>query len=120
MEGKSYAQAFPVTTSAKLGKANHFRFVESGHTIRLRFPDDFIPFQFSERLRRNYTVVHKTMGYLYIAGCYLGAPVGLYIQWFEERLGESRNFTIATVADATIWIFATTIASGIARVLRRQ
>ncbi len=68
------------------------------------------PFQFSERLRRKYIVVHKTMGYLYIAGCYLGAPVGLYIQWFEERLGESRNFTIATVADATIWIFATTMA----------
>src|ERR1700748_1336471 len=45
------------------------------------------PFQFSERLRRKYLIVHKTMGYLYIAGCYVGAPLGLYIQWIEEKLG---------------------------------
>jgi len=68
------------------------------------------PFQFSERLRRKYATVHKTMGYLYITGCYLGAPVGAYIQWFQERLGESRNFTVAGVVDAVIWIFATTMA----------
>jgi uncharacterized membrane protein len=68
------------------------------------------PFQFSERLRRKYVTVHKTMGYLYIAGCYIGAPIGLYIQWYVERLGEPRSFTIATVADAVIWMFATTMA----------
>ena len=68
------------------------------------------PFQFSERLRRKYVTVHKTMGYLYIAGCYLGAPIGLYIQWFEERLGEPRSFTVATILDAAFWIFATTMA----------
>jgi len=68
------------------------------------------PFQFSERLRRKYITVHKTMGYFYIAGCYLGAPLGIYIQWFEERLGASRNFTMAAAADAAIWIFATTMA----------
>src|SRR6476661_458920 len=44
------------------------------------------PFQFSERLRRNYIMVHKTLGYLYITGCFLGAPVGAYIQWYQERL----------------------------------
>lgn len=69
------------------------------------------PFQFSERLRRKYIAVHKTCGYLYIAGCYIGAPIGLYIQWIEERLGTfSRSFTIATIADMTIWMFATTMA----------
>ena len=68
------------------------------------------PFQFSERLRRKYALVHKTIGYLYITGCYLGAPVGAYIQWFQERLGESRNFTIAGIADAALWMFATTMA----------
>ena len=53
------------------------------------------PFQFSERLRRKYLTVHKTMGYLYIAGCYVGAPLGLYIQWIEEKLGTfSHSFTI--------------------------
>jgi len=69
------------------------------------------PFQFSERLRRKYVMVHKTFGYLYIAGCYVGAPLGLYIQWMEEKLGNfSHSFTIATVMDAGIWIFATTMA----------
>ena len=69
------------------------------------------PLQFSERLRRKYITVHKTMGYLYITGCYLGAPLGLYIQWFEERLGNyPRSFTIATAVDAAVWILATTMA----------
>ena len=69
------------------------------------------PLQFSERLRRKYITVHKTMGYLYITGCFVGAPLGLYIQWIEERLGTfSRSFTIATAVDAAIWIFATTMA----------
>src|SRR4051812_41079713 len=45
------------------------------------------PFQFSERLRRKHITLHKTFGYLYIAGCYAGAPLGLYIQRFEEKLG---------------------------------
>src|SRR4029077_20677562 len=30
VDGKSYYQAFPVTTSAQLGKANRFTFTESG------------------------------------------------------------------------------------------
>jgi hypothetical protein len=68
------------------------------------------PLQFSERLRRKYLTIHKTMGYLYITGCTLGAPIGVYIQWFQERMGASRGFTMAAAADATIWIFATTMA----------
>ena len=78
------------------------------------------PFQFSERLRRKYLTVHKTFGYLYIIGCYVGAPLGLYIQWFEERLGFSRSFTIATVLDMTIWMFATTMALIMIRTGRMQ
>ncbi len=69
------------------------------------------PFQFSERLRKNHVMVHKTFGYLYIAGCYIGAPLGVYIQWIEEKIGTySHSFTIATVLDAGIWMFATTMA----------
>ena len=79
------------------------------------------PFQFSERLRRKYVMVHKTFGYLYIAGCYIGAPLGLYIQWFEEKLGTySHSFTIATVMDAAIWMFATTMALIMIRTKRMQ
>ena len=68
------------------------------------------PFQFSETLRRNYITVHKTLGYLYITGCFVGAPIGAYIQWFQERLGSPRSFSIAGVVDAVIWIFATAMA----------
>jgi hypothetical protein len=69
------------------------------------------PLQFSERLRRKYITAHKVMGYLYIAGCTFGAPIGIYIQWFEEKAGHgSQSFTMATVLDAGIWIFATAMA----------
>jgi hypothetical protein len=78
------------------------------------------PFQFSERLRRKYVMVHKTFGYLYIAGCYAGAPLGIYIQWFEERLGAARSFTMAAAADATLWIFATSMALWMIRTSRMQ
>jgi uncharacterized membrane protein len=80
------------------------------HVLVAVFPLLLGPFQFSQRLRRKYVLVHKTLGYLYITGCYLGAPMGVYIQWFQERLGESRNFTIAGIADAALWMFATTMA----------
>ena len=79
------------------------------------------PFQFSERLRRKYVTLHKTFGYLYIAGCYIGAPLGIYIQWFEEKLGNfSHSFTIATVMDAAVWVFATTMALVMIRTKRMQ
>ena len=79
------------------------------------------PFQFSERLRRKYVTVHKTFGYLYIAGCYIGAPLGIYIQRFEDKLGTfSHSFTIATAMDAGIWIFATTMALIMIRTKRMQ
>jgi len=88
-----------------------FRMILLPHGLAAAFALLLGPFQFSERLRRKYVTVHKTFGYLYIAGCYLGAPLGLYIQRFEEKLGNySHSFTIATAMDAGIWIFATTMA----------
>ena len=78
------------------------------------------PFQFSERLRRKYLAVHKTFGYLYIAGCFIGAPLGIYIEWFEERLGATRSFTIAAAADAVVWMFATGMALWMIRSRRMQ
>jgi hypothetical protein len=45
--GKNYLQAFPVTTSAQLGKANQLSLVENGKTASLRCPDDYVPFNFS-------------------------------------------------------------------------
>ena len=46
--GNSYLQPFPVTTDAALGKANRFQFTEKGRATALRFPDDFVPFNFSQ------------------------------------------------------------------------
>ena len=45
--GKSYLQAFPVTTDAALGKGNKFQFTEDGRTITLK-ADDFVPLNFSQ------------------------------------------------------------------------
>jgi hypothetical protein len=47
VDGSGYYQAFTVTTTAKLGKANRFHFTDGGHATTLRFPEDFIPFNFS-------------------------------------------------------------------------
>jgi uncharacterized membrane protein len=68
------------------------------------------PLQFSDRLRRRFAGVHRTLGYFYVTGVFVAAPIGAYIEYFEERLGETRSFTIATATDATIWIFATAVA----------
>jgi Peptidase family M28/PDZ domain/PA domain len=46
-DGKNYYQAFPVTTNARLGKSNRFHFTEEGRSVVLRFPEDFLPFNFS-------------------------------------------------------------------------
>ncbi|MGD0777941.1 MAG: M20/M25/M40 family metallo-hydrolase [Candidatus Solibacter sp.] len=46
--GKSYLQAFPVTTDAALGKANRLQFTEGGRATTLHCPGDFVPFNFSE------------------------------------------------------------------------
>jgi uncharacterized membrane protein len=68
------------------------------------------PLQFSDRLRQKYTKAHRVLGRIYVAGVFVGAPIGLYIQHFEERMGDTRSFTIATLLDAGIWTFATGMA----------
>lgn len=62
------------------------------------------PMQFSERLRRRYTKLHRVVGRVYVAGALMAAPLDAFIQYrFDERLGDSRSFTIATVVDASLW-----------------
>jgi uncharacterized membrane protein len=73
------------------------------------------PFQFSERLRRRFTKAHRVMGRFYVAGVLAGAPIGIYIQHFEEvhlSPGDPvlHSLTIATVFDAGVWIFCTLMA----------
>jgi aminopeptidase YwaD len=62
LDGKSYLQAFPVTTNAKLGARNRFEYSEGGKTTRLKFEDDFIPFNFSSSAKVSGTVVFVGYG----------------------------------------------------------
>lgn len=68
------------------------------------------PLQFSDRLRQRYAKAHRIMGRLYVAGVVVGAPLGIYIQHFEETMGGSHSLTIATCFDAGIWLVCTAIA----------
>jgi aminopeptidase YwaD len=62
LDGKSYLQAFPVTTNAKLGDHNRFEYSEGGKTTRLKFEEDFIPFNFSSSAKVTGNVVFAGYG----------------------------------------------------------
>jgi hypothetical protein len=47
---------------------------------------------------------------IYVAGVFVAAPLGVYIQYFEERLGEPRSFSVASGVDAALWMATTGIA----------
>src|SRR5580693_2808836 len=53
LDGKSYLQAFEITTSAKLGKANRFDFVSGekagGVSGSLQISKEYVPINFSSR-----------------------------------------------------------------------
>jgi uncharacterized membrane protein len=68
------------------------------------------PLQFSERLRLRYRKLHRVLGRVYVAGVFVGAPLGVYIQYFEERLGDSRSFTVAAAVDAVLLMGTTAVA----------
>lgn len=70
------------------------------------------PLQFSDRLRKKYTKLHRVLGRIYVGGVLLGAPIGAYIQYrFDELVfGTSRSFTIATIVDAGLLMATTVIA----------
>jgi Predicted membrane protein (DUF2306) len=57
------------------------------------------PMQFSERLRCRFRKLHRVLGRIYVVGVFIAAPLGVYIQYFKERLGESmtRSFAVALV-----------------------
>jgi uncharacterized membrane protein len=81
------------------------------------------PFQFSERLRHRFTKLHRVMGRFYVAGCLIGAPIGIYVQYFEtvhlyNNDPVEFSLTIASVFQAGIWIFCTLMA--LALILQRK
>lgn len=62
----------------------------------------FAPFQFSDRLRQRFTKAHRIMGRAFVVGALFCAPMGAYIQYFEERMGAPRSFTVLAVVDAAM------------------
>jgi uncharacterized membrane protein len=68
------------------------------------------PLQFSDRLRQRFTKLHRVMGRIYIVGALILAPLGAYIQYFQERMGAPRSFTIAAAVDAFLLMTTTGIA----------
>ena len=70
----------------------------------------FAPFQFSDRLRQRFTKAHRVMGRFYVIGALGLAPLGAYIQYFQERMGAPRSFSVLGVVDATMLMSITIIA----------
>ena len=70
----------------------------------------FAPLQFSDRLRKRFTKAHRVMGRLYVAGAILLAPLVAYIQYYQERMGAPRSFTILAIVDAAMLMGVTAIA----------
>jgi uncharacterized membrane protein len=68
------------------------------------------PFQFSERLRKRFTRGHRIVGRIYVIGALCLAPLGVYIQYYQERLGSPRSFSVLSVVDAVMLITTTAIA----------
>jgi len=70
----------------------------------------FAPFQFSERIRQRFIKAHRVMGRFYVVGALALAPMGAYIQYYQERMGAPRSFTVLGVVDAVMLIGATLLA----------
>ena len=68
------------------------------------------PMQFSDRLRQRYVKLHRVVGRIYIAGAFIAAPMGVYVQYLDEKTGFSRTFTIETVIQGGLWMLTTGIA----------
>ena len=73
------------------------------------------PMQFSDRLRRRYSKLHRIMGRVYVAGVLIASPLGAFIQYrFDEPLGAPRSFTIETLVQAALWMLTTVVGLGFA------
>lgn len=70
------------------------------------------PLQFSDKLRQRYTKLHRVIGRIYVFGALVAAPLGAYIQFFNERIGAPRSFSIAATVDAFLLMFTTAVAFG--------
>ena len=76
------------------------------------------PLQFSDRLRRRFLTLHRTIGGIYVTTAFVLAPLGVYIQYLDESQGAARSFTIETVIQACLLM--TTTGMGLVFALKRM
>jgi len=62
LDGRSFFQAFQVTTNAGLGPENRFEYNEDGRKTALKFPDQYQPFNLSSRAKVSGSVVFAGYG----------------------------------------------------------
>src|SRR3569832_547016 len=62
----------------------------------------FAPLQFSERLRQRFTKTNHVMGRLYVVGTFGLAPLGAYIQYYQEHTSAPRTKTELAFVDAAM------------------
>jgi uncharacterized membrane protein len=75
--------------------------------------------QFWDSLRQRHAKLHRVVGRIYVFGALVAAPLGAYIQYFQEgHMGGRRSFTIAGSVDAALWM--TTTAIGLLFAMRRK
>ena len=69
------------------------------------------PMQFSERLRTRFTKVHRIVGRIYVFGALILAPVGVWAQYLDYRLGvfPSASFVTETFIQAALLMITTAI-----------
>ena len=65
------------------------------------------PMQFSDRLRARFAKVHRVIGRIYVFGALGLAPLGAYISYIEEGIGQPRSFTIGNSVDAALLMITT-------------
>lgn len=68
------------------------------------------PLQFSDWLRQRFTKFHRVAGRIYVTSALILAPLGAYIQYFQERMGAPRSFSVAGLVDAILLMTTTGIA----------
>jgi len=71
------------------------------------------PMQFSDRIRQKFAKLHRVLGRVYVGGVFVAGPLGFYIQFFNERIGAPRSFSIAGLVDASLWMLTTGTALGL-------
>ncbi len=77
------------------------------------------PMQFSDRLRQRFPKFHRVVGRIYVVGVlFFVGPLGTYIQYYQERMGGTRSFTIAAAVNAALLM--STAGIGLFFILRRK